>query len=268
VALDGDIVVVGAPEDDRMGLNTGAAYVFSRSGNDWYQQGKLVVSDGAAGNRFGTSVSVSGTSVLVGAPGANAVYVFGRDSYNQWGQQGKISGAGSFGTAVLLRGNTAVIGAPTVDAKGKVYVYTRSIVNGNPVWNESRNFTSTAAGQTAELFGSSLASDGSRLVVGAPGFIGVYNGTPYNQIGAAWVFNYGGWWLEARLTTFDGLPESEAQDNVYSGHHFGASVAVYGNYVVVGAPDYDKVSMDQGAVYVFTYLPAVTRSTGAWNDIS
>jgi len=68
-ALDGDTVVVGAPNDGDLGAASGSAYVFTRSGTSWTQQTKLTASDGAAVDLFGTSVAVSGSTSLIGAPG-------------------------------------------------------------------------------------------------------------------------------------------------------------------------------------------------------
>jgi len=67
-ALSGDTVLVGAVWDD-VGANTnqGSAYVFVRSGDTWSQQQKLMASDGAVGDRFGSSVALSGDTALVGA---------------------------------------------------------------------------------------------------------------------------------------------------------------------------------------------------------
>jgi hypothetical protein len=77
VALSGDTAVVGAYQDD-VGANAdqGSAYVFVRSGSTWTQQARLTASDGAAGDVFGVSAALSGSTALVGAPfdlvGANA----------------------------------------------------------------------------------------------------------------------------------------------------------------------------------------------------
>ena len=73
VSISGNTVVVGAP-DATIGSNSqqGAAYVFTESGSGWAnmtQTAKLTASDGAAGDAFGISVSISGNTVVVGAPG-------------------------------------------------------------------------------------------------------------------------------------------------------------------------------------------------------
>ena len=70
VSISGNTVVVGAA-DATVGGNSdqGAAYVFTEPGSGWTQTAKLTASDGAANDCFGYSVSISGNTVVVGAPG-------------------------------------------------------------------------------------------------------------------------------------------------------------------------------------------------------
>jgi len=67
VGISGDTVVASALNDDDGGTNSGSAYVFTRSGTSWSQQQKLTASDAAAGDSFGFSISISGSTVVVGA---------------------------------------------------------------------------------------------------------------------------------------------------------------------------------------------------------
>src|SRR5580704_5754672 len=90
VAIDGNTAVVGAPSEGGL---TGAAYVFVLSGVTWIQQAKLTASDGASGDQFGSSVSLFGGSVVIGAPGNStqgAAYVFTTDGFT-WTQQAKLT---------------------------------------------------------------------------------------------------------------------------------------------------------------------------------
>ncbi len=76
IALDGNIMVVGAPADDSLGTDSGAAYVFQRVGGSWQEVVKLKAKLGHAGALFGESVAVSGGLIVIGArqldPGAKA----------------------------------------------------------------------------------------------------------------------------------------------------------------------------------------------------
>ena len=93
VALYGDTGIVTAAMDDDKGPNSGAAYVFTRSGSDWSQQTKLTAADGAADDVFGWSVSLSGNTAMIGAPtsifelpgGPGSAYIFQR-SGGSWSQ--------------------------------------------------------------------------------------------------------------------------------------------------------------------------------------
>ncbi len=80
VAISGDTVIAGMPQDDDDGADSGAAYVFARSGSSWKEQAKLTASDAAAGDRFGGSVSISGNSAIIGTTldgdAAGSAYVY------------------------------------------------------------------------------------------------------------------------------------------------------------------------------------------------
>ena len=80
VSADGSTVVVGATGDDDKGSNSGSAYIFTKQANGSYlQTQKLLASDGAASDYFGTSVAISNTSVVIGAQNhlsKGAVYVY------------------------------------------------------------------------------------------------------------------------------------------------------------------------------------------------
>jgi hypothetical protein len=67
VSISGDLAIVGADGNDVKGSNSGSAYIFKRGGTSWVQQQKLTASDGAADDRFGISVSISGDYAIVGA---------------------------------------------------------------------------------------------------------------------------------------------------------------------------------------------------------
>ena len=75
VAVEGNTIVVGAP-DKTTGMNgaQGVAYVFVNNGVFWTQQQELIASDGAAGDAFGLSVSISGATAVIGAPGSQSSF--------------------------------------------------------------------------------------------------------------------------------------------------------------------------------------------------
>ena len=83
VALDGDTAVIGAYRDDDNGVDSGAAYVFTRAGDVWAPQGKLLSADGAPADEFGVTVAIDGDTTVIGAwrdddsgPDSGSAYVF------------------------------------------------------------------------------------------------------------------------------------------------------------------------------------------------
>jgi hypothetical protein len=253
---DGDTALVGAPRD---GGFAGAAFVFTREGSTWTQQGPKLTSGeagqpeepcvGEAECRFGRSVALSadGNTALIGAPrstgGSGAAWVFTRSgsTWTQFGEKllsGKEPGGrGGFGRTVALSadGDTALVGAPHEgrDA-GAAWAFTRT----------AAGFVADGGALTAPdqlgtgYFGASVAlsANGGTALIGAPG----EEGDP----GAAWAFAHsaGGWEVQGQLTG-----GSEAVGVA----HFGSSVALSGDgaTALIGARTDDE---GVGAAWVFT----------------
>jgi hypothetical protein len=275
VSFNGDTVAVGADGDDiGSAIERGSAYVFVRSGTTWSLQQKLTADDGATGDEFGRSVSLSGDTLAVGAPfhavGANAsqgaVYIFVRTG-SVWAQQQKLSandGAAfvSFGFSVALSRDTVAVGTPldTVGPnqfQGSAYVFIRK----GAVWTQQQKLTAND-GKFSSEFGRSIAISGETVLVGAPGD---KIGANVDQ-GSAYVFTRGGaeWTLRQKLTAGDGAEFSD----------FGGSVAVSDRTLVAGAPGSAVGSNEnQGAAYVFARAAAgwtlqqkLTANDGAADD--
>ncbi|MFN4255055.1 MAG: T9SS type A sorting domain-containing protein [Saprospiraceae bacterium] len=127
VSLTSGHAIIGAPNKSTY---AGAAYIFKNDGGSWSQAKKLVASDGAPGDRFGTSVWLSGDHAYVSAVqagGAGAVYVFHRDAggAGNWGEVGKYQPSGGspgerFGHALAASGDRVALGAPLSDVSGRV----------------------------------------------------------------------------------------------------------------------------------------------------
>ena len=250
-ALSGETLVVGAPLDDTLGaVDSGAVYVFVRSGGAWALQQKVRPYEPAPGERFGWSVAVSGDTLVVGAPApglVGAAYVFQRFATTTWVQQQKLVAAAAsteFGRSVAVSGNTVVVGAPLggAAAAGSAYVFVRS----GAVWTEQQNLVASD-GATTDAFGSSVSISGETVAVGAPD-----DDAPATDAGSVYVFvRSGGTWTEQQKLLSDG-----AQGNL-----LGYSVSVSRDTVVGGAPDHDAPGgQDAGAAYVFV------RSGSTWTE--
>ena len=248
IALSSDTMVVGAPRAYASGHpESGAVYVFTRSGSGWTQQQKITASDGSEGDRFGWPVALSGDTVMIGAyynaNAAGAVYVFTRTG-TTWTQQAKLVQpdgiTGHFGSAVAISGDTAVIGAflangSTAAGSGAAYVFSRSGTS----WTEKAKL-SASDGAMDDGFGTAVAISGSNILVGASGC----DVSGKADAGAAYAFKLSGitWAERQKLVASDGL----------AGDFFGTAVAAYGDWLVIGAygDDIDS-NADQGSTYVF-----------------
>ncbi len=210
VSISGDTVIGGALSFDANGnFNQGAAYVFTRSGATWTQQAQLLANDGAANDRFGISVGLSGNSAIVGAngddiganPEQGSAYVFTRSGAN-WTQQAKLTASDGardddFGTAVAIDADTAVVGAPNrgniqgqSSGAGGAYTYSRSGAN----WSQDPVLVA-ADGALGDALGLFVAVQGTALAIGAPSDM---IGTNFEQ-GSAYLYGIGG----PRLTISD-----------------------------------------------------------------
>ena len=192
VSIDGDTVVIGAFFDDDGGSNSGSAYVFTRNTagdltSGWTQVAKLTADDGAADDRFGTTVSIDGDTIVIGAyqdddngSASGSAYVFTRDTAgdlaSDWTQHAKLTandGAGSdyFGYSVSIDDDTVVIGAYQDDDKGggsgSAYVFTRDTAGDlTSGWTQTDKLTASD-GASNDLFGHSVAISGNTVVIGA-----------------------------------------------------------------------------------------------------
>ncbi len=251
VAISGDTAIVGAPGNNIGGNSRqGSANIFIRSGATWTQQQRLTAADGAADDLFGTSVAISGDTVVAGAYcdiGGNAdqgaAYVFVRNG-STWTQQQKLTAsdgaAGANFTRVAISGDTVVVGAFLHDIggnadQGATYVFART----GATWTQQQKLTASD-GATFDHFGVSVAISGDTAVVGA--YKNDIDGNA--DQGAAYVFTRSGatWTQQQKLTASDGAADD----------YFANSVAISGDTAVVGAFLRNiGGNADQGAVYVF-----------------
>jgi len=171
VSVSGDTAFVGAHGDDDLGAWSGSAYVFERIGGVWTHVTKLTALDGARYDSFGSSVSVSGDTAIVGAYGddgdSGSAYVFERAG-GDWMQTEKLTASDGdrgdiFGCSICLNGDSAVVGADSDDANtGSAYVFER--VGG--VWIQFVKLTAPD-GAWEDYFGQSVSISGDTALVGA-----------------------------------------------------------------------------------------------------
>lgn len=240
VAVSGNTAVLGAPDDDPIGLGSGSAYVFVRSGTLWSLESKLSPADGAIGDHFGASIAITGDTAVVGAPGddvsgqeSGSAYVFVR-SGGAWSLQQKLlhgdDGEGdAFGTSVAVGEDRVVVGAPGDDGgKGSAYVFVRS----GTTWSLDQKLSST---DQNDGFGNSVAIWEDTVVVGVP-----RDDSPETDSGRAYVFaRMGSDWSQLLKI----VPDDGGEDDL-----FGQSVAISGDTFIVGAPG---LNSDEGIAYAY-----------------
>ncbi|HEY0100054.1 MAG TPA: lamin tail domain-containing protein [Pyrinomonadaceae bacterium] len=261
IAISGDTAIIGAPLDDNSGgVDAGSAYIFTRSAGVWSEQQRLQASDAAPlDGLFNTSVAISGDTAILGVSEdknsggerAGSVYVFTR-SAGVWSEQQRLQASNAqfsshFGSAISISGETMLIGAASTYfngvESGTAYIFTRSA----GVWRERQQLQASDAALNDD-FGASVALSGDTAIIGAP--------TDKNSAGfagSAYVFTRSAdvWDEQQRLQASDAS----------SGDHFGQSVSISDESVLIGAYfDDNSGGVDAGSAYIFT------RSAGVWSE--
>jgi hypothetical protein len=263
VLVSGNSAFVAAPAP----LNhPGKVYVFANVSGTWTEMQQIAATPSVApppnwSDFFGWSLSLSGDTLLVGAPEVfnqmfgpvGGAYVF-VNAGGTWTQQQELLGAdaGSFdwvGSSIALTGDTAFVGAPNHSGNmGEVHIYTRS----GTTWTEGTPLVaSDGTAGDAHQFGGAVKTDGTTLLVGAPG--PDFSSSGAYAPGEAYVFtNTGGTWTQAQI-----LEPDDSAD----GDQFGFSLALDGSTAIVGTPAANiGANLHQGAVYAFD------GSTGTWTQ--
>ncbi|OYZ17508.1 MAG: hypothetical protein B7Y39_15125 [Bdellovibrio sp. 28-41-41] len=307
LSISGDTLVVGAPDQDydENGANpisnTGAVYVFTRSGSVWTQQQKLVATGANSrivGDGFGYSLSVVGDSLAIGSyrndydengadfvSDAGAVFEFARNA-SAWSQQNRLvdnsilnsqrilSDSAKFGSAVALSEDklTLAIGVPYddtdekganfVSGAGAVFIYTRSTTSVPWVLQQKILATGTNARVGNDNFGSNLSLSQNTLAVATINQSYDENGAnPIGNAGAVYVF------------TRTGTTWTQQQKLVATGtnarlanDHFGSSLSLSEDTLAVGASEQDY---DENGGVLVTDAGAVfifTRTGTTWTQ--
>lgn len=236
VSISGDYLIVGAHGDDDNGDSSGSAYVFMRDGTNWIQQFKMTAWDGAAGDYFGLSVSISGDYTLVGAPYHDNIW-YQPDAGSAYISAVKLTasdggGYDYFGASVSTSGEYAIVGAfcrdGVVSNSGSAYIFDRATF-----WHEQAKLAASD-GASGDCFGYSVSINGEWAVVGSPGA---------GNSGSAYTFERDGtnWAEQQKLTASDADPNDL----------FGHCVCISGDYIIVGAQHDEDKGAKSGSAYVF-----------------
>lgn len=280
VDISGDYVVVGADQDDPSpGVNgPGAAYIFKRSEggpDNWGVARKLVAPVRANEDHYGRSVSISGDYVIVGAymededgsefftlNGSGSAYIYKKNqpSNDNWGFVKKITeryraNSDFFGYAVGISGENAFVGAwgedddrfeqKPVPESGAAFFFNKDL-NGTDNWGLFDKVITSTGAATPRLYGADVSISGNYAIVGA---VDGRAGSSAGQKGPVYIlYNNGGNWTEVKRID---PPADMTFDN------FGSSVAINGNYAIVGARDGNikfvggQVELATSGAYIF-----------------
>jgi WD40 repeat protein len=242
VAISGNTAIVGASMENAGGADAGAAYLFDVSTGD--QLFKLTASDAAAGDRFGVSVGISGSTAIVGsywdddAPGgtnSGSAYLFDVTTGNQLHKLTANDAAEHeyFGFSVAISGNTAIVGAYwddfAVTRAGAAYLF--EVSTGNQLYKLTAD--DAAAG---DIFGYAVAVSGNTAIVAAR-----FDDDGGSASGSAYLFDVNTGNQLDKLTAND----AAAFDN------FGYCVAIDEGVCIVGSPADDDSGDGSGSAYLF-----------------
>lgn len=254
VSISGDYAIVGAKQEDHNASGgqfldkAGAAYILKNNSGTWTVVQKIVAPDRAANDEFGASVAISGDYAIVGAPRKNIQVGFDMEAYagagylfrnksGTWSLVGKLVAeepkfGDEFGYSVAITDKYAIVGAPNDDLpvsgglpqsnQGSAQIYKRDSTK----WSFDQTITG-GYGANGNRFGWSVGISGDYAIVGEP-LDGTTAPVNYGKSGSAYIFirgSSGTWKQSAKINASDKA----------AGDEFGNSVAISGDYAIVGA---------------------------------
>ena len=214
----------------------------------WYEQSKLIASDGAPDDRFGCSVSIDGDYAIIGSPyddgngsASGSAYIFKSDGAT-WTEYAKLiasdgAGGDDFGFSVAIDNDYIIIGARgdnnNGDKSGSAYIFKRI----GTAWTQQVKLLASD-GEPNDYFGWSVSLDGDYAVIGAS-----WDDDNGNFSGSAYIFKRDGmsWIEQTKLLASDGAPDDL----------FGWSVSIDGDYAIIGAVGDDDNGIFSGSTYAY-----------------
>lgn len=244
-----DYAVVGAPDDDLLGTNTGSANIFKRTGTRWAEEMKIFGVSATLEDRFGAAVAIEGDLAAIGAPGKlqgrGAVFLYRRVGNGWWNYEGTLTAfdaplGAAFGSAIAIENETIFVGAPgTLNGlgSGSVYIFT----NENSMWLQDQKLESDEL-TDGDMLGCSIAVHGGTVAIGAPG----HEAGGVTNAGSVLIFEESaGIYTESLMITAE-TPSPFAT--------FGYSLDVNHDHLLVGAPG---ENVDGGAAYMHNRLASM-----------
>ena len=287
VAIDGPFAAIGARGEDG---GSGSLYVFQEGDGRWRQEARLKEGQEGRDNLLGAAIAVSGNLMVAGAPratvnglvDAGTVSLFTLDAGGLWRQTARLTAdepgsSDHFGMAVGVWKNSVIVGAwndnERGEAAGSAHIF---VQDGHGWWNHAAKLVPAQVSeeggpeQTAPVtaaveegavpvssvpqqFGLAVAIGKDFALVGAPWLSGTVQQQAV-EAGAVYVFDKTGQtWTQSHI-----LQPSEKS----SGDGFGASIAVWDGFAIIGSPGDDSLGRDSGAAYIFK------KSGNSWSQVA
>ncbi len=249
IAMNGDHIVIGAPGDDDVAFNAGAAYVFDATTGTQLFKLKVGPFDPVT-NFFGRSLSLDGTRVAIGSPrdngGRGSVFLYDVTTGEQIDKFTPPAAGGStpeLGASVALLGTTLFAGATLDPGNGEVSgaAYKFDTTTGLEVGKLTPDIEN---GFGFDAFGASIAYDGTAVVVGAPGNNFFAKGTAF--------------WFDA--ATLDQVSKLTPSLFGSANNRAGRSVTIANGVAVVGASGHQN--FQPGAAYSFDVASGACWTAG------
>ena len=283
LSLDNGSLAVGAyaaRKENYSGDYNGAVYLFDVNGSYPTQTNRVTASDGSSDDYFGSSVALSGDSLLIGAPSddeggyqdSGSAYLFQRESNGTLSEVAKLTDPDGrnydfFGQSVAVEGEFLGVGAPYADVTANGNTYSDSgkvLLFRNYAGSVTLTDTLSPPNPSySTYFGYSIARSGDFLVVGEHG-----RTDQYYEAGAAYLYKLS---TEGTATLTATLSSPVPTNNGY----YGYSVAMEGNRLLIGAFKEDSENAtDSGAAYLYsvsaegkpTLLERFTHPNGKADD--
>jgi len=240
ITVNNGRMAVGAYGEDDKGRSAGAVYTYQLENDEWKFENKIHDNEGAANDRFGSSVVLTKNTLIVGANRDNkagSIIIYEKQEAG-WNQTLKIFSSDGkakdrFGSSLAVSGDYLSVGANGAeDFMGAVYVFERNL-GGENNWGEVKKIQPMDA-DTDDRFGKTIAMSGEYLLVGSEGH--------EMGMGATYLFRKdkegeNNWGLANKMNAMDGSPRDL----------FGSSVAMSGEDIFIGAYQSDR----KGGAYVF-----------------
>jgi len=241
VTIDGDKAIVGALQHDGAYVGSGAAYLFDATTGALIRE--YTPDDPGLGDKFGSSVAMSGNTAIIGASLDDGVHTDSGSAYvfdvTTGDQLFKLTASDpgqrqEFGHSVAINGNIAVVGArDSFSNTGSAYIF--DLTTGNELFK-----LATPDPESGDYFGMSVATNGSIAIVGAS-----YDDYNTDRAGKAYVYDTSTGNLLHILSASDGAQVDQ----------FGGAMAISGDTVIIGAWTDDDAGDSSGSAYVFNNIP-------------